>query len=150
MSFLHLVHKALLFFYLNKTFRQFCPLVLPFQGSLTALEVLKAFSFYLTSLVLRHQVEALSPSPLPLQSERWACSLWVAPLLWRGWELIFCFYPELHHRKLDLFYCNPSSFSTFRGPQVSTLLQMPTKILLNLLIRWKAHHHLTVKENVYD
>lgn len=87
---------------------QFCSLLLPSQGLLTALEALKAFSslFYFpgTQIPGRSSFSFL----LPLQSERRSHLLWVAWLLWRGWWLISCFYPELPHRNLVLFIAIPA------------------------------------------
>lgn len=87
---------------------QFCSLLLPFQDLLTALEVLKAFSFLFSFPGTQIPNRSSFTFFLPLQSERWLCTLWVARLLWGGWWLISCFYPELHHRNHALLTATPA------------------------------------------
>lgn len=45
------------------------------------------------------------------------CALRVAGLLWCGWWLISCFYPELHHRNHALFTATPAPPPLSRAPK---------------------------------
>lgn len=96
---------------------QFCPRLLPFQGLLTALEALKAFSFLFYFPGTQRTGRSSFTFFLPLQSEQRPHLLWVAWLLWRGWWLISCFYPELHHRNLALFIAIPALLPLSRVPR---------------------------------